>query len=319
MTAIQSPLHAVLVYGLLFGIGSAATSITPIGVMITRRFPERAGFANSIAIAGMGVGQLLIIMLLTSQLHRLGWRGTFVALALVNLLILLPLVVLALRAQTDRVGDSSTQPAADAAGQKTDYAFLRSRRLWLLLVIYAICGFQDFFTATHVVAFALDQGVSPLLAGNMLAFMGLSGLAGVLAAGVWSDRNGPLWPTAACFVLRMVIFALILISRETWVILLFALLYGATFWVTAPLTVVFARQEFGNRQMGVISGLITMVHHFAGGLGAYAGAAIFDIRGNYDNAFQLMLVLSVIATVLTWLAAGRHRKKISSPIPSTNR
>jgi predicted MFS family arabinose efflux permease len=271
----------------------------------------------------MGVGQLVIITALTSQLHRLGWRGTFTALALANLLILLPLVLIAIRAQISRTEKTATQTqtntSAATATQAGDYDFLRSRRLWLLLVIYAICGFQDFFTATHTVAFALDQGVSPLLAGNMLAFMGLSGLAGVLAAGAWSDRSSPIWPTAACFVLRIVIFALILISRDTWAILLFALLYGATFWVTAPLTVVFAREEFGTRQLGVITGLITMVHHFAGGLGAYAGAFIFDTQGNYDSAFQLMLVLSVAATVLTGVAANGYRKKTSRPMPSINR
>jgi nitrate/nitrite transporter NarK len=96
-------------------------------------------------------------------------------------------------------------------------------------------------------------------------------------------------------------------------------LYGSTFWVTAPLTVVFAREQFGTRQLGVITGLITMVHHFAGGIGAYTGAAIFDAWSDYQGAFQLMLVLSIAATVLTWLAGNRYRKKISSPTPSTSR
>ena len=77
MTIMQTPLQAVFIYGLLFGLGSAATSVIPIGVMITRQFPERAGFANSVAISGMGVGQLLIISTLTSQLDAIGWRGRF--------------------------------------------------------------------------------------------------------------------------------------------------------------------------------------------------------------------------------------------------
>ena len=46
---------------------------------------------------------------------------------------------------------------------------LRSRQFVLLVIIYAICGFQDFFVATHVVAFAQDQGVGTVLAGNLLA------------------------------------------------------------------------------------------------------------------------------------------------------
>ena len=36
-------------------------SLTPIGVMITRFFPGRAGLANAVAISGMALGQLVII------------------------------------------------------------------------------------------------------------------------------------------------------------------------------------------------------------------------------------------------------------------
>ncbi len=53
----------------------------------------------------------------------------------------------------------------------------RTRGFWLLLLVYAPCGIQDFFVSVHVVAFALDEGVGALFARNLLAFMGLAGLA----------------------------------------------------------------------------------------------------------------------------------------------
>ena len=46
------------------------------------------------------------------------------------------------------------------SGAETLREALASRRLQLLLVIYVVCGFQDFLVATHMVAFALDEGVS---------------------------------------------------------------------------------------------------------------------------------------------------------------
>jgi predicted MFS family arabinose efflux permease len=156
-----------------------------------------------------------------------------------------------------------------------------------------------------VVAFALDQGEGALFAGNLLAFMGLAGLVGVLAAGAWSDRSGPVWPTLACFVLRIAIFALILVDRSPLAIAVFALGYGMTFWATAPLTVIFVRDLFGNRNLGMISGLVTMGHHIAGGLGALTGAMLFDTDGDYLAAFALMLVLSNIASAVTWRFARR--------------
>ena len=201
---------------------------------------------------------------------------------------------------------AGTRAAAVAGGKaETLREALASRRLQLLLVIYVVCGFQDFLVATHMVAFALDEGVETLLAGNMLAFMGLTGLAGVLLAGVLNDRFGPVLPTALCFALRIVLCALLLLSREPAVIVGAALLYGVTFWMTAPLAVVFARESASIALLGTVSGLITMAHHVAGGIGALAGASIFDAYGSYTRAFVAMLVLSVVALGLTLVLPRR--------------
>jgi predicted MFS family arabinose efflux permease len=173
-------------------------------------------------------------------------------------------------------------------------------RFWLLLGIYAMCGFDDFFVSTHVVAFAQDRGVDAFLAGNLLALMGLSALLGVLASGAWSDSVGPVWPTAVAFAARVAAFALISLDQSAAAVTVFALVFGATFLTTAPLTVVFVRDSFGIKNLGALTGLITMVHHICGGLGAYLGARIFDATNRYDGAFAVMLASSIIALVLTF-------------------
>jgi hypothetical protein len=78
----------------------------------------------------------------------------------------------------------------------------------------------------------------------------------------------------------------------------FALVFGLTFLITAPLTVLFVRDSFGTKNLGALTGLITMGHHICGGIGAYLGAGIFDGTGGYDIAFLIMLVASTLAVVL---------------------
>lgn len=315
MSLIESPWEALLVYGVVFALGCAGTSITPVGVLLSRWYPHRMGMANSIAISGMGVGQLLVISVLAVQLTTLGWRGSFLALGVATLVCVLPFVLVMAKAEPSNPTAAPPGPSAvtgaDAAvggAAGTLREALASRRLQLLLVIYVVCGFQDFLVATHMVAFALDEGVDTLLAGNMLAFMGLTGLAGVLLAGVLNDRFGPVLPTALCFALRIVLCALLLLSREPAVIVGAALLYGVTFWMTAPLAVVFARESASIALLGTVSGLITMAHHVAGGIGALAGASIFDAYGSYTRAFVAMLVLSVVALGLTLVLPRRSHR-----------
>lgn len=301
MGAITSPWHAFICYGLLFAFGSAATSITPIGVLLSHWYPQKLGMANSVAISGMGIGQLLIVAVLSAQLVHLGWRGAFVWLGVAIIVCVLPMVLIFTRDHRPPSVVSTHEKAATNSSMLR--SALRNRSLWLLFVIYAICGFQDFLIATHIVALAVDEGVDLKVAGNMLAFMGLAGLFGVLLAGWINDRVGPVWPTALCFVIRIIIFVAIVFSRDPIIVICVGLVYGFTFWITAPLTVVFARRYFGIAVLGTISGLITMVHHASGGLGAVYAARAFDGTGDYQSALIVVLVLSVVGLVLTALLA----------------
>ena len=184
-------------------------------------------------------------------------------------------------------------------------SLLSSSQLWLLIGIYAICGFQDFLVQTHVVAFALDMGIGTLVAGYLLALMGVMGLLGVLTSGYLADLMGPGRPTLLCFVMRIGIFTLILVSQAQASVIAFALLYGFTFLMTAPLTVMFSGNIFGQRRMGRVSGTISGVHQISGGLGALVGALSYDILGSYDYAFVLLLALSIAATIGTLLVRDR--------------
>lgn len=291
MSLITAPWQLLVLYGIVFGIGNGLASIPPIGVLVTRAFPHRAGLANSVATSGMSAGQLVMMALLALVLVSIGWRSVFFWLALAHVVVI-PFLFVAI--PRDKASGGPTLPQQRGAGLTLRGA-ARTRQFWLLIAIYAICGFDDFFVATHVVAFAQDRGLDTFVAGNLLALMGLTALVGVIAAGLWADRSGPVWPTAASFSARLFVFALITIDQSPISVAIFGLVFGATFLITAPLTVLFVRESFGTAHLGALSGLITMVHQICGGLGAYIGAAVFDMTGKYDFAFVLMFVVSAVA------------------------
>jgi predicted MFS family arabinose efflux permease len=292
MSLVSQPWHALVLYGLVFAIGNGAASLVVVGVIVMRAYPGRAGIANAVAISGMSVGQLLMIAILAPVLVQIGWRWVFVWIGLAHLVLLPFLFALPGREGEVRAGEAPRMGLSlrEAA---------RKRQFWLLLAVYAICGLDDFFITTHVAAFAQDRGLSALFAGNLLALMGLTGLAGVIVSGLVSDRFGPVWPTAAAFAARIAVFAWIAFDQSAPSIAVFALAFGSTFLVTAPLTVVFVRESFGTRHLGALAGLVTMVHQICGGIGAYAGAAIFDATGGYEAAFLAMMISAVIALALT--------------------
>ena len=301
MGQVQSSWQVFLVYGVVYALGNSGTSIAPVVVMVSQWFVERRGFATSVAVSGNAIGQLVIVAALASALAAIGWQASYTVLAVVNAAILLPLILLVVRPgpPLENAAASATSGSEAAPQPLTLRQALSSRPFLLLVAIYTICGFQDFFVATHIVAFAQDQGVGDVLAGNLLAWMGVMGLLGVLLAGVMADAVGASRPTALCFLMRIGIFALIIPLQSTPAILAFGLLYGFTFLITAPLTVVFLGNIYGPNRLGTLTGTVSMIHQIMGGLGALTGGWIFDLTGSYNAAFILMLSLSLAATVLT--------------------
>jgi predicted MFS family arabinose efflux permease len=291
---LSEPWQIFAYFGVLFALGNGIASLTPVSLMVSRAFPDRTGFANGIVSAGMSAGQLLIIGAFAVILAQSGWRAIFFWGALGHL-ALLPVVARAVPASVEPAAAKHQTSIVDGLSLR---AAAQTRPFWLLLGIYALCGFDDFFVSTHVVAFAQDRGVDALVAGHLLALMGLVGFVGVITAGAWSDKAGPVTPAVACFVLRIAAFALIGIDQSPLAIAAFALLFGFTFLMTAPLLVVFARAAFGMGNLGSITGLIVMIHHMCGGLGAWIGAALFDATGSYDWAFGVMLASSFLACLL---------------------
>ncbi|HEU0159624.1 MAG TPA: MFS transporter, partial [Hyphomicrobiaceae bacterium] len=249
MGVLSAPWQIFLFFGVVFAIGNGIASITPVSLLVSRAFPEKAGLANGVVSAGMSAGQLVVIAAFAVLLAQAGWRALFFWAALAHL-ALLPLLLIALPKGLASGQDASSRGQPQAS--LTLAGAVRTRQFWLLIGIYALCGFDDFFVSTHVVAFAQDRGVEALLAGDLLALMGLVGFAGVIAAGAWSDRAGPATPAIASFVLRIAAFALILVDQSPLAIAVFALLFGFTFLMTAPLLVLFARDAFGLVNLGTI-------------------------------------------------------------------
>ena len=318
MGQVQSSWQVFLVYGVVYALGNSGTSIAPVVVMVSQWFVERRGFATSVAVSGNAIGQLVIVAALASALAAIGWQASYTVLAVVNAAILLPLILLVVRPgpPLENAAASATSGSEAAPQPLTLRQALASRPFLLLVAIYTICGFQDFFVATHIVAFAQDQGVGDVLAGNLLAWMGVMGLLGVLLAGVMADAVGASRPTALCFLMRIGIFALIIPLQSTPAILAFGLLYGFTFLITAPLTVVFLGNIYGPNRLGTLTGTVSMIHQIMGGLGALVGGWIFDQTGSYNAAFILMLSLSLAATVLT-LAVREPLRRHRIPLGAT--
>tara|TARA_B100001013_G_scaffold2847_1_gene2031 strand:- start:632 stop:1867 length:1236 start_codon:yes stop_codon:yes gene_type:complete len=304
ISGIAKPWEFILFYGLLFAVGHAGFSTATVSIMTTRWFPTNTGMANSVAISGNGVGQLLMVGLSASLILEYGWRFSYQFLAIGTGLVLLPLIFFLVRtrqdpSESDKENWQEMERPHSIGGHSENSlaSAVLSSQFICLFSLYAICGFQDFFVATHVTSFAIDNKMNTQLAGNMLALMGVAALGGVVSSGYLSDRYNPRLPTIFCFGLRILLFVPLVFTSNPLVIFVLFLLYGFTFLVTAPLTVVFTRRIFGLSNFGTLVGTIHMIHHISGGLGAFVGGVVFDSTGTYEPLIIAMVGLSVAGLI----------------------
>lgn len=329
MSTMDSLWQFLLYYGVLAAAGFGGTSVPLIGSIMGNWFEKWRGLAVSLAMMGNSLGQFVLIPILSDTVTMSGWRAASLWIAgitiVVNLLVAFGIMrgdphTFGLRPYGSDTGDPepvstmvavpSAAPAATPERPTTTPAIttirvrgltlgesMRSRSLWLIALVWFICGSGDYIVVTHLVPMVTDQGLSEAVGASMLAWCGLLGLAGLLAAGPAADAIGNKVPIAVTFALRAILFALLLQFKGDVSFWVFALGMGLTLPVTAPLLPTMVGRLYGLSHIGFICGFVSTLHMLGGGLWSYLGGVVFDRTSDYDLALLMSAVLSAVAVV----------------------
>ena len=311
ISVINSLWQFYVFYGFLAAIGLGGTTVNLMAALTSKWFEKLRGFAISLSLTGNGFGQFALLPLFTLFTVRYGWRASYLYIALIMVAINVPLALLVIKGDPDDLGqkpfghkdvrrEGGENHGVIAHESLRDLGLreaMYTRSFWLYLIVMFTCGSGDFLVTTHLIPFVTDHGISPITAGNMLAWFGLMSLVGILVAGPASDLIGNKTPITLTFLLRTVLFLLVLKYQDLAAFYAFALIFGFTFLITAPLTPTLIGRLYGLSHVGLISGFITTIHHLGGGLWAYVGGVTFDHTGSYRLAFMLSAVMAAIATL----------------------
>ena len=296
-------------YGIIAAIGLGGTSATLISVITSKWFEKNRGFAISLALSGNCLGQFALIPLFSIFILKYSWRALYFSLGLIMLLLNIALALLVIRGDPEAIGlkPFGYEDVKDIERKKGESSFsqnlqdldlreaMRSYSFWLFLFTMFVCGSGDFLVTTHLVALVTDYNISAVTAANMLGWYGLMSLAGILIAGPASDVIGNKIPIALTFVIRFFLFFLILKYQGLLSFYIFALAFGFTSLITAPLTPTLLGRLYGFSHIGLLTGFIITIHHLAGGFWAYLGGLIFDKTGSYRLIFLLSLIMALMA------------------------
>lgn len=313
----------LMCYGIIAAIGLGGTSVPFVAALMSKWFEKGRGLAISSALSGNSLGHFALVPLFTIIVLRYGWRVSYLSIGIIMLVVNITLALGVIKGDPDDLGQKPLGSGnGDHANEQKDQSpsgvnprdlglkeALHTYSFWLFLIVMFVCGGGDFLVTTHLIPLVTDYGISPTAAGNMLAWYGLMSLAGVLLAGPASDLIGNKIPIVVTFMLRFLLFLLILKYQNLVSFYVFALAFGFTHLITAPLTVTLVGRLYGFSHVGLLSGFITTIHHLSGGFWAYMGGVIFDQTGSYRLAFILSAIMALVA-VLSGILIKERRHQV---------
>lgn len=311
-------------YGIVAALGMGGTTVPLFAVLTSKWFEKGRGLAVSLGLTGSCVGQFVLVPIFTILVLRFGWRISYFFIGLVMLIIITTLAFWVIKGDPHDLGlkpwghtnevklrkEGDKKPAALESRDLGLTDAMKTYSFWLFVAFMFICGSGDFMVTTHLIPMVTDYNIPPTTAGNMLAWLGLMSLPGILIAGPLSDKIGTKIPIFLTFLLRFVLFILILKYQNLVSFYIFACAFGFTLLITAPLNAILVGRLYGFSHIGLISGFITTIHHLGGGFLAYVAGEVFDRTGSYRLIFILSAVMVLIAALCTVLIKERRYQDI---------
>jgi MFS family permease len=309
--AAQNLIEVYAAYGLGVGLGMGCAYVPAIGA-VQRWFARRRGFASGLAVAGIGVGTLVMPPLASLLIGSLGWRGAYLALGTLALVLGCSAALLiendprsrGLNPDGDEFAGSSEQAGGAAVGEA-----IRSRRFISLYVACLICSFGAFVPFVHLVPFARDHGIAASMAALLLGVIGVGSTAGRFFLGTIADRMGRERSLLMMFVGMAASLAVWALSANVWSLAFFAFVYGVFYggWVAVLPAVV--TDYFGSRHVSGIIGVLYTSVAFGTLIGPSAAGFAFDVSRSYE----LPIIASAASNVLAALILAFTPRAASPP------
>jgi MFS family permease len=261
-----------------FGIGMAEVS---------RWFTEKRGLALGIASAGSGLGTLLIVPASERLISAFDWNGAFLfsgifaGVLMVGAALLLRPPPAMLPALKPLPGHASSTPP----DEKDLGAAVREPRMMVLLAAFLLFFFSIQIIMTHLVNYATDLGIDPLVAATFISIIGAISIVTRLSSGAGANQIGihnTLILTRAFLVIS---FIIILFTGPLWSFYAFAVAFGLPYGAEIPQIPLYVGRYFGHRDLATLVGLCVFVTNIGGALGPWLAGRLYDMTLSYDWAF----------------------------------
>lgn len=304
---IASRLHSLsglaLMYGVVASLGLATIGGQTSMIVATLWYPQARGRAIAAVDLGTGFGAFCFIPLGQALVSALGWRGTLIVWAAVLVAVVIPLNLFQ---RLPAFASELAAPAAPDVAADTAWTLRAALRFpsfwWLNLMRFGgACAFP--VMNTHMLAYAIGQGVPPAQAATALGAVSLVSLVGRTSTGVLCDRIGRALTLTIMYTscaIGIACLSLIAVTGSFGWLVLYVAFYGLSQGSTGIVIAARSADVFAGPAFGSIYGWMGLTTGAGEALGAWAGGKTFDVTGSYLPAFGFAVAALAAGVVSIW-------------------
>ena len=294
----NSPGWWLVLWGVV-GVASAGVKPTIWATAVSSLFSKSRGLALAVTLSGAGIGSALGPLLTNVLIAAVGWRLTYVFLAVIWGGVTFFLVALFFRSARDKLRDATFMPAAIPDDGSSVWVSIRSRAYMFILIASTECALVQMALVISLIPLLGDRGITSSRAAAIAATVGFTSIAGRLVSGYLMDRMSPRVISAVSVALPAAACAAFLlgggsIASAIVAVSLLGLSIGAELEAATYLT----SRYFGLRHFGLLFGIIASALTIATGVGPLIASYIYDRTGSYHLLLVSVIPLSLLASVL---------------------
>jgi len=286
--------------GFGLGVGSGiGFAYVPAIAAVQRWYLRGRGTASGLAVAGIGLGTLVMPLVAAPLISWLGWRGAWSVFA-VLMIVGGGGAALLLDRGPERYGWLPDGGVADRLTERQRTAVtgwsireaIRSRPFCLLYVGLIFASVGAFVPFVHLVPYAEDHGISHTAAVLIFSMLGIGSTAGRFAIGGVADRIGRGRSLALAFFGLAAMLLWWLAATSVWQLTIFALVFGIFQGGFVALYPALTVDHFGARNASGIIGIL----YTAGAIGTLVWPKLAGDGFDLFHSYSLPILVSAGCT-----------------------
>ena len=308
MSRVSALWHPYLFYGIVAALGMS-TAYVPCNATVVKWFVRRRGLALGVATSGGSLGTFALPPVAAALVGALGWRWAYVLFG-AGIFLMLNLVATVMRRDPEGLGlrpDGGPRAATATASSPAEVQWpfrlaIRTGAFWLIFGIFTATWIPVFIPLVHLVPFARDLGIPPLVGATVVSALGIAAAVGRLVLGAISDKIGRKPALALVIALQAAAFLGFTLVGGLSSLYLVAVVFGFSYGAVSTLFPAIVGDFFGREQAGSLVGFLFALAGSMAAWGPLVAGAIHDATGAYTRAFLLSAASNGVALMLLALA-----------------